>query len=192
MELDNNESYETINEWIDDVLSKNSNKMMSEESNYDASSEKSISDKTSSKDNTLSEELDYEYYSSERSNNSKIISNESDNCVTNKKGSNKIVDKPLSKEQMLFINREFVSSFNNITEALIFSTHAYDKLVDIIHHPQFKSTDVMKNIQRFRKYRQRLLLPSIRSQYIHIFDKKILSTSRKTKEMYYLSITEII
>ncbi|CAB4378090.1 unnamed protein product [Rhizophagus irregularis] len=58
----------------------------------------------------------------------------------------KIVDKALSSEQMLHTDGDFAPYFKNITEALMFcwiqkhniSTRAYDELVDIIHHPQFK------------------------------------------------------
>ncbi|CAG8853255.1 18538_t:CDS:2, partial [Gigaspora margarita] len=145
MELDNNE-------WIDDVLSDD---MISEEFNEEASSEDSISDeassedsisdKASSKDEDSIEELNYEN-SSEISNNSEIISEESNDCMTNEEGPDKIVDKSLSREQMPSISGEFAPYFNNITETLMFcwvekhniSTHAYDELVDIIRHPQFK------------------------------------------------------
>jgi hypothetical protein len=64
--------------------------------------------------------------------------------------------------------------------------------VDIIRHPQFKADDVVMNIRRFRKYRQRLPLLPIKTRNIHISSKKTPSTSRDTKEMYYLSITDII
>ncbi|KAF0514529.1 hypothetical protein F8M41_017575 [Gigaspora margarita] len=190
MELDNNEA---INECIDDdVLSKRSDDMTSEEFNNEISSEESISD-------TSIEELDYENLS-ETSDNSEIIGDESNDCMTNEKEPDKIVDESLSREQMPSINGEFAPYFNNITETLMFcwvenhniSTHAYDELVDIIRHPQFKSTDVTTNIRQFRKYRQRLPLLPIKSRYIHISNKKTPSTSQKTKEIYYLSITDII
>ncbi|GBC42881.2 hypothetical protein GLOIN_2v1774533 [Rhizophagus irregularis DAOM 181602=DAOM 197198] len=82
-------------------------------------------------------------------------------------------------------SNEFNPYFNNITESLFFcwmqkhricklyhfkltnkntiitysnsslATQAYDKLVDIIRHPQFKKDDVVPNSRRFRKYRRR-------------------------------------
>lgn len=64
--------------------------------------------------------------------------------------------------------------------------------MDIIHHPQFKNEDVVTNIRRFRKYRQRLPLLPIKSRRINISDKKTPSTSKNTKEAYYLSLTDII
>jgi hypothetical protein len=72
------------------------------------------------------------------------------------------------------------------------ATRAYDELVDIINHPKFKSKDVVTNIRRFRKFRQRLPLLPIKSRKVHISNKKTPSTSRETKDMYYLSITDII
>lgn len=74
----------------------------------------------------------------------------------------------------------------------LLATQAYDELVDIIHHPQFKSNDIVTNIRRFRKYRQRLPLLPIKSRCISISNKKTSSTSKNTKEAYYLSITDII
>ena len=50
----------------------------------------------------------------------------------------------------------------------------------------------MTNIRRFRKYRRRLPLLPIKSRIIHISNKKTPSTSKDTKEAYYLSITDII
>jgi hypothetical protein len=64
--------------------------------------------------------------------------------------------------------------------------------VDIIHHPQFESNNVVTNIRRFRKYRQRLPLLPIKSRKVHISSKKTPSTSKETKDIYYLSITNII
>ncbi|RGB26102.1 hypothetical protein C1646_675069 [Rhizophagus diaphanus] len=78
----------------------------------------------------------------------------------NSDGSNndKIVNKALISEQMLHTDGEFAPYFKNIkyiTEALMFcwiQKHNISKLVDIIHHPQFKSEDVVTNIHQFRKY----------------------------------------
>ncbi|CAG8533165.1 20681_t:CDS:2, partial [Racocetra persica] len=116
------------------------------------------------------------------------------------KKSDKVVDKILDIEQMPSVNSEFALYFKNITETLMFfwiqkhkiSTQAYDKLVDIIHHSQFKNKDIVTNIRQFRKYQQRLPLLPIRTRNIYILNKKMLSISKDIKEMYYLSITDII
>uniref|UniRef100_U9TWW1 BAH domain-containing protein n=1 Tax=Rhizophagus irregularis (strain DAOM 181602 / DAOM 197198 / MUCL 43194) TaxID=747089 RepID=U9TWW1_RHIID len=73
-----------------------------------------------------------------------------------------------------------------------FTTRAYDELVDIIRHPQFRSEDVIPNSRRFRKYRQRLPLLPIKSRRVHISDKKTPSTSKKIGRAYSLSISDII
>ncbi|CAG8563776.1 5959_t:CDS:2, partial [Racocetra persica] len=76
-----------------------------------------------------------------------------------------IVDKSLSNEDILSINREFAPYF-----------------IDIIYYLQFKSEDVVKNIRRFKKYRQKLPLLKIKSYQVHISNKKTPSTSRDTKK----------
>ncbi|CAB4493122.1 unnamed protein product [Rhizophagus irregularis] len=48
-----------------------------------------------------------------------------------------IVDQPFSSEQLSYSS----------------ATQAYDKLVDIIHNPQFRKEDIVPNSRRFRKYR---------------------------------------
>ncbi|KAF0474141.1 hypothetical protein F8M41_024755 [Gigaspora margarita] len=108
-----------------------------------------------------------------------------------------VVNESLCSETMLSINGEFAPYVSNITEALILPVDFQllpvnnTDLVDIIYNPQFNSKDVVKNIRRFRKYRQRLHLLQIKSQ-IHISNKKTLSTSRNTKKAYCLSISDII
>ncbi|CAB4425905.1 unnamed protein product [Rhizophagus irregularis] len=85
----------------------------------------------------------------------------------------------------------------NLDEEIIINkpfeaTQAYDELVDIIHHPQFKCEDIVPNSRRFRKYRQRLPLLPIKSRKVNITSKKTPSTSKNIGESYYLSITDII
>ena len=72
------------------------------------------------------------------------------------------------------------------------ATKAYDELVDIIHHPQFKTEDVVTNVRRFRKFRQRLPLLPIKSRQVNISSKKTPSMSKNIGEAYYLSINDII
>ena len=102
-------------------------------------------------------------------------------------------DQPDTFSRVVYVCKMIQYYCNTFTNFLfLLATQAYDELVDIIHHPQFKSEDVITNIQCFRKYQQRLPLLPIKSRYIHISDKKIPSTSKNTKEVYYLSITDII
>ncbi|GBC54015.2 hypothetical protein GLOIN_2v1775383 [Rhizophagus irregularis DAOM 181602=DAOM 197198] len=70
-----------------------------------------------------------------------------------------IVDQPLSSEQLSYssgdyillklINENITITYGNSSPA----TQAYDKLVDIIHNPQFRKEDIVPNSRRFRKYR---------------------------------------
>ncbi|PKK56657.1 hypothetical protein RhiirC2_799569 [Rhizophagus irregularis] len=125
---------------------------------------------------------------------------DSNNGTLNEEEPDKIVDKALNSEQVPSMSGVFAPYFENFTSALLFcwiqkhniSTQAYDELVDIIRHPQFKREDVVTNIRQFRKYRQRLPLLPIKTQKIHISSQKMPSTSQNIKEMYYLFITDII
>ena len=56
----------------------------------------------------------------------------------------------------------------------------------------FEVKDVVKNIRKFRQWRNRLPLMLIRSRSIKINPKKTPSTSRETKPCYFLSIHDII
>src|SRR6266480_6159029 len=72
------------------------------------------------------------------------------------------------------------------------ATNAYNDLVGILQHPEFDVKDVVKNIRRFRQWRNRLPLMPIRTRSIKIDPKKTPSTSKGTKPCYYLSIHDII
>jgi len=72
------------------------------------------------------------------------------------------------------------------------STNAYEDLAEIIYNPQFMPTHVIKNVQRFCKWRQHLPLLSISERSISISSKKTLSTSKNSKMAYQLSISDII
>ncbi|PKB98958.1 hypothetical protein RhiirA5_383543 [Rhizophagus irregularis] len=116
--------------------------------------------------------------------------NDDDNEVQSKEISDKIVDKALNSEQMPHTDGEFAPYFKNVTEALMFcwiqkhniSTRAYDELVDIINHPKFKSEDVVTNFAS---------TPDQITQSSY-FKQKNPSTSKEIKDIYYLSITDII
>lgn len=64
--------------------------------------------------------------------------------------------------------------------------------MDILQHSDFSTNDVVKNVRRFRQWRQRLPLIPIRSRPIKINQKKTPSTSKGVKLSYYLSISDII
>src|SRR6266540_2195236 len=113
-----------------------------------------------------------------------------------------IIDKALDKDKMPSYdnNNEFAPYFKNFTTASLFcwlqkhniSTNAYKDLAEIIHNSQFMLTHVIKNVQRFRKWRQHLPLLSILERSISISSKKTLSTSKNSKMAYQLSISDII
>ncbi|PKY36730.1 hypothetical protein RhiirB3_460051, partial [Rhizophagus irregularis] len=71
-------------------------------------------------------------------------------------------------------------------------THAYNDLVEVLHHQNFKVKDVVKNIRRLQQWRDRLPLMPIRTHPVRINPKKTPSTSKGTKSCYYLSICDII
>jgi len=65
-------------------------------------------------------------------------------------------------------------------------------LVEILQHPKFEVKDIVKNIRRFRQWRNRLPLMPIRTRSVKINPKNTPSTSKGTKPCYYLSIRDII
>jgi hypothetical protein len=70
------------------------------------------------------------------------------------------------------------------------ATKAYEDLMIIIKHPQFRSQDATENVRRLRTRRTRLPLLQIKSHPIPIDDRKTPSTSKPTKLAYTISITE--
>src|SRR6266496_526512 len=113
-----------------------------------------------------------------------------------------IIDKALDEDKMPSYdnNNEFASYFENFTTASLFcwlqkhniSTRAYEDLAEIIHSSQFVSTYVVKNIRRFRKWRQHLPILPIFEKSVSILSKKTPSTSKDSKMSYQLSINDII
>src|SRR3989337_2638649 len=115
-----------------------------------------------------------------------------------------IIDKALDKNKMPSFSynndNEFAPYFENFTTASLFcwiqkhniSTSAYENLAEIIHNSQFVPTHVVKNIRRFRKWRQHLPLLPILAKSISISSKKTPSTSKNSKLAYQLSINDII
>ncbi|CAG8820589.1 24196_t:CDS:2, partial [Dentiscutata erythropus] len=83
-----------------------------------------------------------------------------------------IADKALDSDKLSQNIDDFLPYFENTTTALMFSTNAYDKLVEILHHSQFNINHVVKNIWFFRRWRQRLPLMPIYSRPISISTMK--------------------
>ncbi|GET61096.1 hypothetical protein GLOIN_2v1776429 [Rhizophagus irregularis DAOM 181602=DAOM 197198] len=110
------------------------------------------------------------------------------------------VDEALAKDKLPSFDGDFAPYFQNLTTAALFcwiykhniSTNAYEDLVDIIMRPEFNRDHIVKNIRRFRSWRERLPLPSISAKSISISSKKTPSTLKDSKMAYQLSISDII
>jgi hypothetical protein len=110
------------------------------------------------------------------------------------------VDAALAEDKLPSFDGDFAPYFQDLTTAALFcwihkhniSTSAYEDLVDIIMRPEFNRDHIVKNIRRFRTWRERLPLPSISAKSISISSKKTPSTSRDSKMVYQLSISDII
>jgi hypothetical protein len=110
------------------------------------------------------------------------------------------VDEALAKDKLPSFDGDFAPYFQNLTTAALFcwihkhniSTNAYEDLVDIIMRPEFNKDHIVKNVRRFRTWRERLPLPSISAKSISISSKKMPSTSKDSKMAYQLSISDII
>ncbi len=113
-----------------------------------------------------------------------------------------IVDEALSGDKMTSYNNdsELAPYFENLTAASLFcwlqkhniSTNAYEDLADILHNTNFNPTNVVKNVRRFRRWRERLPLLPISARSISVSSKKTPSTSKESKIAYQLSIGDII
>jgi len=110
------------------------------------------------------------------------------------------VDKALDEGNLPHYNGNFAPYFQDFTTAALFcwihkyniSTNAYEDLVDIIMNQEFDRNHIVKNIQRFRTWRQHLPLLPISAKSISISSKKTPSTSKDSKIAYQLSINDII
>src|ERR1044072_7994418 len=132
----------------------------------------------------------------------RILEGESEKSSEDKEEYGNVIDEAFVKNKMPPYNsdNEFAPYFENFTTASLFcwiqkhniSTCAYEDLVEIIHNPQFVSTHVIKNVRRFRKWRQHLPLLPISAKSIPISLKKTPSTSKDSKMAYQLSINDII
>ena len=113
------------------------------------------------------------------------------------------VDTALDGDKLPYNNNpssDFAPYFQDFTTAALFfwiykhniSTNAYEDLVDIIVNPAFNKDHIIRNIRRFRTWRQYLPLLPISATSIPISSKKTQSTSKDSKMSYQLSINDII
>jgi len=72
------------------------------------------------------------------------------------------------------------------------ATAAYEDLVQILQHEEFKSDDIVPNVRRLRKWRNRLPLSKIHSHEITIATKNTPSTAVPAKSAYTMSLRETI
>src|SRR6266540_2739122 len=186
-EDENEESSEDENE----ESSEDENQESSEDENEEASedeNEESSEDENNKDDDNEDELSEYDNIIYELSEDEEEYDN--------------IIDKALDEDKMPSYdnNNEFALYFENFTTVSLFcwlqkhniSTNAYEDLAEIIHNPQFMPTHVIKNVRRFRKWRQHLPLLSISERSISISSKKTPSTSKDSKMAYQLSISDII
>ena len=111
-----------------------------------------------------------------------------------------VVDAALDEDKLPSFDGVFAPYFQDFTTAALFcwihkhniSTNAYEDLVDIIKKPEFNKDHIVKNIRRFRTWRQNLPLLPISSKSIQISSRNTPSTSKDSKMSYQLSISDII
>ncbi|PKC56241.1 hypothetical protein RhiirA1_402281 [Rhizophagus irregularis] len=95
---------------------------------------------------------------------------------------------------------EYGPYFQNFTEMMLFtwitkhmiSTKAYDDLICILKHPNFRTEHIIENVRRLRLLRNRLPLQTVKSHSIPIQNMKTPSTSKPFKDAYTISVTEHI
>ncbi|KAF0541217.1 hypothetical protein F8M41_005597 [Gigaspora margarita] len=146
-DYENTNDYETPNEdSFDEVLNDEDKDFFNDEILDDYNHETQNED---SFDEVLNDE-DKDFFNDEILDDDDEMLIDCNDEEPNEKGPDKVVDEALNIEQMLSINGEFAPYFKNFTEALMFfwiqkyniSTRAYEELVNIIRHPQFKNEDV--------------------------------------------------
>ncbi|CAB4494408.1 unnamed protein product [Rhizophagus irregularis] len=72
------------------------------------------------------------------------------------------------------------------------ATKAYDDLICILKHPNFRTEHIIENVRRLRLLRNRLPLQTVKSHSIPIQNMKTPSTSKPFKDAYTISVTEHI
>ncbi|CAG8737427.1 2879_t:CDS:2, partial [Funneliformis caledonium] len=76
-----------------------------------------------------------------------------------------------------------------ITKYMI-STTAYRDLIQILKHPLFEVNELCSNLQKLKKYREKLPLMEIRSHKVPVKIHKTPSTTKETTQAYYFSLIE--
>ncbi|CAG8854634.1 23906_t:CDS:2, partial [Gigaspora margarita] len=72
----------------------------------------------------------------------------------------------------------------------VYMTSAYQDLIQIILHPQFEKSCLITNLQKLKKYRERLPLMQIKSHTIPINTRNTPSTTKNSTTVYYFSLIE--
>lgn len=184
----------------DDHLGQRSDLEQHEESDYVITSESDYV-MPSESDYLMSSESDYLMFSeSDEDYATSSLDNEERYDTDTSSEERLFVDAALAEDKLPSFDGNFAPYFQDLTTAALFcwihkhniSTSAYEDLVDIIMRPEFNRDHIVKNIRRFRTWRERLPLPSISAKSISISSKKTPSTSRDSKMAYQLSISDII
>jgi hypothetical protein len=183
---------------VEDEEEDNENEDDVEDGEEDSEDEEE--DSENEEEDSENEEEDSEYNDVEDKDSDDDIEIDSEDSEDDREEHHQIIDKALDKDNMPTYDGEFAPYFQNFTTAALFcwiqkhniSTNAYEDLVDIITKSEFNGNHVVKNIRRFRTWRQRLPLLSILENSISISSKKSPSTSKNSKMAYQLSINDII
>src|SRR5581483_3567707 len=119
-------------------------------------------------DDEVNEEEYDDYAISESEDNHTLSEGEEGNDADPSSGEKTIIDIALDEGNLPHYNGNFALYFQDFTTAALFcwihkhniSTNAYEDLVDIIMNQEFDRNHIVKNIQRFRTWRQHLPLLS--------------------------------
>jgi hypothetical protein len=151
---------------------------------------------------SLSEEHDDDYTTEETSSESEdgYTTSSEENDFDPLSEEKHFVDMALDEDNLPHFNGNFAPYFQDFTTAALFcwihkhniSTNAYEDLIDIIMNQEFDKNHVVKNIRRFRTWRQHLPLLPISAKSVPISSKKTPSTSKDSKIAYQLSINDIV
>ena len=147
-----------------------------------------------------SESSENDEYQHEHVTSSDTASSGSEERYDNVSSKELFVDMALDGDKLPSFDGDYAPYFQNFTTAALFcwinkhniSTNAYEDLVDIITKPEFNRDHIVKNVRRFRTWRQHLPLLPISAKSISILSKKTPSTSKDFKMAYQLSINDII
>ncbi|UZO17773.1 uncharacterized protein OCT59_009113 [Rhizophagus irregularis] len=195
------EHYTEYNE-TDYVDSENENNYVDsdDENNYvDSDNESDDSDDKNNYIESDDDESDDEndYVDSDDENNDVVSDNEVEH--KNFEGSENILENNTLPNSSF--DGEFGPYFSSSTSASIFAwitkhmitTNAYKDLVKILNHPNFDVKEVPTNIRYFKKNsRARLPLLTVKKYTIPISNMKTQSTSQPFREVYAISLFDII